>query len=86
MRWVVAATADGHVRKYDFMDSMNGKKRLPQSQQIGLPSTITKTAVSRGSFEVEENGVEDARVVPVHSLAMHHEALWCITGLQVRHS
>lgn len=54
MRWLYTAGEDGEIRRYDFINSINGQSMLTQVQKHGYVESITQNAVMLSSWENEE--------------------------------
>ncbi|KAF2272379.1 WD40 repeat-like protein [Westerdykella ornata] len=87
MRWVFSGGADGYIRKFNWVDTVNGKLALTVNQRHPFVDSVTKAGVLLSYWEnednAERNGLEDAvSLSPVYSLAVHHQALWLLSGTE----
>jgi transcriptional activator SPT8 len=81
MRWVFSGGADGYIRKFNWVDTANGKLALTVAQRHPFVDSVTKAGVLLSYWENEDaSGTADA-LSPVYSLAVHHQALWLLSGL-----
>jgi transcriptional activator SPT8 len=94
MSHLLTGSDDGYIRDYDIFTSLNGKNFLtaPQRHHSGVVEGIMKSGNLRFWWENPANlgppqqqgpGEEDPPLAPVHSLAMHSDALWCLAGTDV---
>ncbi|KAF3031470.1 Transcription factor spt8 [Didymella keratinophila] len=92
MRWVFSGGADGYIRKFNWVDTANGKLALTVAQRHPFVDSVTKAGVLLSYWE-NEDPLSDGPS-PVYSLAVHHQALWLLSGTEagginlqsVRHS
>jgi transcriptional activator SPT8 len=92
MRWVFSGGADGYIRKFNWIDTANGKLALTVAQRHPFVDSVTKAGVLLSYWE-NEDPLSDGPS-PVYSLAVHHQALWLLSGTEagainlqsVRHS
>ncbi|TKA74199.1 hypothetical protein B0A49_06223 [Cryomyces minteri] len=91
MRYVFSGGADGYVRMYNWIDTANGKTALTVQQRQPFVDSVTKHGVLQTYWENEEDSVrtppsqsadEPTSLSPVYSLAVHHQALWLLSGLE----
>lgn len=90
MRWVFTGGSDGYIRKFNWIDTANGKLPLTVAQRHPFVDSVIKAGVLLSYWENEEmksnlstptRGIDDAiPVSPVYSLAVHHQALWLLSG------
>lgn len=89
MRWVFSGGTDGYIRKFNWPDTANGKLMLTVAQRHPFVDSVTKAGVLMSYWENEDtrvrtpvmNGVEESvPTMPVYSLAVHHQALWLLSG------
>lgn len=82
---------DGFIRRYNFIDSINGKQMLSLGQRPTFVDTVVKGGVLSGYWENEQpleqysfdgNGTYAPQLSPVYALAVHSEALWLCAGLK----
>ncbi|KAL5435637.1 hypothetical protein PMIN06_003492 [Paraphaeosphaeria minitans] len=84
MRWVFSGGADGYIRKFNWIDTANGKLALTVAQRHPFVDSVTKAGVLMSYWENEDSDRnEDATTLsPVYSLAVHHQSLWLLSGLE----
>ncbi|KAF1970980.1 WD40 repeat-like protein [Bimuria novae-zelandiae CBS 107.79] len=84
MRWVFSGGADGYIRKFNWIDTANGKLALTVAQRHPFVDSVTKAGVLLSYWENEDSDRnEDATSLsPVYSLAVHHQSLWLLSGLE----
>ncbi|KAF8460335.1 WD40-repeat-containing domain protein [Kalaharituber pfeilii] len=93
MRWIFTGGNDGYIRKFDWFNSINGKTPLTVAQKHPFVDSVTRAGYCLSYWENEEPPVknsflhvpestDDARLSPVYSLAVHHQALWMLSGLE----
>ncbi|KAH7112884.1 transcription factor SPT8 [Dendryphion nanum] len=88
MRWVFSGGADGYIRKFNWVDTANGKLALTVAQRHPFVDSVTKAGVLLSYWENEDSSgmhrPRDDGVVlsPVYSLAVHHQSLWLLSGLE----
>lgn len=85
MRWVFSGGADGYIRKFNWVDTANGKLALTVAQRHPFVDSVTKAGVLLSYWENEDSsGANDDTVSlsPVYSLAVHHQSLWLLSGLE----
>lgn len=80
MRWVFSGGADGYIRKFNWVDTANGKLALTVAQRHPFVDSVTKAGVLLSYWENEDNASSES-LSPVYSLAVHHQALWLLSGL-----
>jgi transcriptional activator SPT8 len=82
MRWVFSGGADGYIRKFNWVDTVNGKLPLTVAQRHPFVDSVTKAGVLLSYWENEDStGVAD-NLSPVYSLAVHHQSLWLLSGVE----
>ena len=54
MRWVFSAGADGWIRKFDWIDTVNAKTMLTVAQRHPFVDSVTKAGVLASYWENEE--------------------------------
>ncbi|ORX81755.1 WD40 repeat-like protein [Anaeromyces robustus] len=59
MRWLYTGGEDGEIRKYDFINSINGQSLLTQVQKHSFVETVTQNAVILSSWENDEYVTEE---------------------------
>lgn len=90
MRWVFSGGSDGYIRRYNWVDSVNGKLMLTVAQRHPFVDTVVKAGVMMTYWENWDvnarSGMplnpDDACVSPVYSLAVQHQGLWLGAGLE----
>ncbi|KAK5148864.1 hypothetical protein LTR04_000409 [Oleoguttula sp. CCFEE 6159] len=91
MRYVFSGGTDGYVRMYNWIDTANGKTALTVQQRQPFVDSVTKHGVLQTYWENEEDSIrtpplqsadEPTPLSPVYSLAVHHQALWLLSGLE----
>lgn len=80
MRWVFTGGSDGYIRKFNWVDTANGKLALTVAQRHPFVDSVTKAGVLLSYWENEDNSSAES-LSPVYSLAVHHQALWLLSGL-----
>ncbi|KAJ3889446.1 WD40 repeat-like protein [Lentinula edodes] len=87
MSHLLTGSEDGYIRDYDIFTALNSKNFLsaPQRQHTGVVEGLMKAGHHRfwweNNLSSNFSGVnEDRTLVPVHSLAMHSDALWVLAG------
>lgn len=81
MRWVFSGGADGYIRKFNWVDTANGKLALTVAQRHPFVDSVTKAGVLLSYWENEDSAGSHESLSPVYSLAVHHQALWLLSGL-----
>ncbi|KAF7578606.1 WD40 repeat protein [Pyrenophora tritici-repentis] len=81
MRWVFSGGADGYIRKFNWVDTANGKLALTVAQRHPFVDSVTKAGVLLSYWENEDTAGGSETLSPVYSLAVHHQALWLLSGL-----
>ena len=54
MRWVFSGGADGYIRKFNWVDTANGKLPLTVAQRHPFVDSVTKAAIIQSYWENEE--------------------------------
>jgi transcriptional activator SPT8 len=54
MRWVFSGGADGYIRKFNWIDTVNGKLALTVNQRHPFVDSVTKAGVLLSYFENED--------------------------------
>ncbi|KAI0006137.1 WD40-repeat-containing domain protein [Russula compacta] len=84
MTHLVTGSEDGYIRDYDIFSAVNGKVFLtaPQRHHAGVVEGSLKAGQVRSWWENPETPTPsaDAGRSPVHSLALHSDALWGLSG------
>jgi transcriptional activator SPT8 len=82
MRWVFSGGADGYIRKFNWVDTANGKLALTVAQRHPFVDSVTKAGVLLSYWENEDASGTSDSLSPVYSLAVHHQSLWLLSGLE----
>jgi transcriptional activator SPT8 len=82
MRWVFSGGADGYIRKFNWIDTANGKLALTVAQRHPFVDSVTKAGVLLSYWENEDSSAPAETLSPVYSLAVHHQSLWLLSGLE----
>jgi transcriptional activator SPT8 len=90
-RYVFTGGSDGYIRKFNWIDTVNGKLPLTVAQKHPFVDSVVKAGVLASYWENADtstsaistpprNPDESVPVSPVYSLAVHHQALWLMSG------
>ena len=91
MKWVISGGTDGYVRMYNWVDTANGKVPLTVAQKHPFVDSVMKAGSLVTYWENKEGGGgnrtpprdDDGKwTSPVYSLAVQHEAVWLLSGLE----
>lgn len=90
MKWVFSGGTDGYVRMFNWMDTVNGKVPLTVAQKHPFVDSVMKAGSLVTYWENEEpqirtppqNSDEGKWTSPVYSLAVQHQAVWLLSGLE----
>lgn len=82
MRWVFTGGADGYIRKFNWVDTANGKLALTVAQRHPFVDSVTKAGVLLSYWENEDSSGSSDTLSSVYSLAVHHQSLWLLSGLE----
>ncbi|KAL8853497.1 MAG: hypothetical protein Q9221_001656 [Calogaya cf. arnoldii] len=86
LRWVFSGGADGYIRKFNWVDTVNGKSMLTVAQRHPFVDTVTKAGVLMSYWENEDLQTTVAEEGPylssVYSLAVQRDGLWLLSGLE----
>ncbi|KAK5170578.1 Transcription factor spt8 [Saxophila tyrrhenica] len=90
MRWVFSGGSDGYVRMYNWVETANGKVPLTVAQKHPFVDSVMKAGSLVTYWENEESPVrtppsqsdESKWTSPVYSLAVQHQAVWLLSGLE----
>ncbi|KAF2431431.1 WD40 repeat-like protein [Tothia fuscella] len=91
MRYVFSGGTDGYIRKFNWVDSVNGKLMLTVAQRHPFVDSVTKAGVLLSYWENEDSSpdtpsrqsYEDpVHLSPVYSLAVQNQALWLLSGTE----
>ncbi|KAI5307120.1 hypothetical protein KEM56_004329 [Ascosphaera pollenicola] len=78
MRWVFSGGSDGFVRKYNWVETVNGKIMLTVAQRHPFVDSVIKA----GALMTYWENMNGRQMAPVYSLAAQSEGMWLLTGLQ----
>jgi transcriptional activator SPT8 len=95
MTHLLTGSEDGYIRDYNVFTALNGKTFLsaPQRHHAGVVEGLMKAGHLYCWWDnpglKKSNGItsaadDDAGNAPVYSLAMHSDALWALSGSDVR--
>lgn len=89
MTHLLTGSEDGYIRDYDIFTAVNGKVFLtaPQRHHAGVVEGTMKAGQIRSWWENPGRTPApsaDTGRSPVHSLALHSDALWGLSGTDVR--
>ncbi|KAI9648910.1 Transcription factor spt8 [Ciborinia camelliae] len=86
MRYWFSGGSDCFIRKYNGVDTVNGKTLLTVAQRHPFVDSVIKAGVLMSYWDNEEvtrgPGGEEHHLSPVYSLAVQSEALWMLSGLE----
>ncbi|SMR49213.1 unnamed protein product [Zymoseptoria tritici ST99CH_1E4] len=90
MRWVFSGGSDGYVRMYNWVETANGKVPLTVAQKHPFVDSVMKAGSLLTYWENEEptprtppsHGDDAKWISPVYSLAVQHQAVWLLSGLE----
>jgi transcriptional activator SPT8 len=86
MRYWFSGGSDCYIRKYDGPATVNGKTLLTVAQRHPFVDSVVKAGALLSYWENEEPNSkspgDESALSPVYSLAVHHEALWLLSGLE----
>lgn len=82
MRWIFTGGADGYIRKFNWVDTANGKLALTVAQRHPFVDSVTKAGVLLSYWENEDSSSGSDTLSSVYSLAVHHQSLWLLSGLE----
>lgn len=81
MRWAFSGGADGYIRKFNWVDTANGKLALTVAQRHPFVDSVTKAGVLLSYWDNEDSAGGDGPS-PVYSLAVNHQSLWLLSGTE----
>ncbi|KAI9676462.1 MAG: Transcription factor spt8 [Caeruleum heppii] len=90
LRWLFTGGADGYIRKFNWIDTANGKVMLTVAQRHPFVDSVTKAGVLMSYWENEEpqikspflnNADDNLSLSPVYSLSVESQGLWLLSGL-----
>lgn len=88
-RWVFTGGADGYIRKFNWVDTVNNKLALTVAQRHPFVDSVLKAGVLMTYWENWDvsrrlgttlSGTTSQTISPVYSLACHSQALWLLAG------
>ncbi|KAL8911635.1 MAG: hypothetical protein Q9171_003242 [Xanthocarpia ochracea] len=88
LRWVFSGGADGYIRKFNWIDTVNGKSMLTVAQRHPFVDSVTKAGVLMSYWENEDSQAkatvaeEGPYLSSVYSLAVQRDGLWLLSGLE----
>ncbi|KAL8843319.1 MAG: hypothetical protein Q9170_000177 [Blastenia crenularia] len=88
LRWVFSGGADGYIRKFNWIDTVNGKSMLTVAQRHPFVDSVTKAGVLLSYWENEDSqakaqiGEDGPYLSSVYSLAVQRDGLWLLSGLE----
>ncbi|KAL9026397.1 MAG: hypothetical protein Q9196_004930 [Gyalolechia fulgens] len=88
LRWVFSGGADGYIRKFNWIETVNGKSMLTVAQRHPFVDSVTKAGVLLSYWENEDSqakattGEDGPYLSPVYSLAVQRDGLWLLSGLE----
>ncbi|CAL9729461.1 transcription factor Spt8p [Monosporozyma unispora] len=93
LKYLFLGGSDGYIRKYDFLNTLQGKLSLTIIQKHSLTESITNAGILTGYWENEIPQYEkDIQVIgksdyqpivsPVYSLAVEDECMYMLSGLK----
>jgi transcriptional activator SPT8 len=90
-RWVFSGGSDGYIRRYNWVDSINGKLALTVAQRHPFVDSVVKAGVlmtywenwdSRSRTTGGQTLVGNQNISPVYSLAVQNQGLWLLAGTE----
>ena len=90
IHWVFSGGSDGYVRMFNWVETANGKVPLTVAQKHPFVDSVMKAGSLITYWENEESSIrtpssqsdESKWTSPVYSLAVQHQALWLLSGLE----
>ena len=94
MRFVFSGGSDGYVRMYNWVETANGKVPLTVAQKHPFVDSVMKggslvtyweneEVYSGGGFRTPSRHDDESKwTSPVYSLAVQHQAIWLLSGLE----
>ena len=85
MRWIFSGGSDGHIRQYNWVDSVNSKLMLTVAQRHPFVDSVQKAGVTMTYWEnwdAPPAGSTNRYLSAVYSLASHSQGLWLLSGLE----
>lgn len=89
-RWVFSGGSDGYIRRYNWVDSVNGKLMLTVAQRHPFVDSVVKAGVLMSYWENWDSRPKNANaqpiagpaISPVYSLAVQSQGLWLLSGTE----
>jgi transcriptional activator SPT8 len=90
-RWVFSGGSDGYIRRYNWVDSINGKLALTVAQRHPFVDSVVKAGVlmtywenwdSRSRMNTAQTSLGNQTISPVYSLAVQNQGLWLLAGTE----
>ncbi|CCF57749.1 hypothetical protein KAFR_0D01020 [Kazachstania africana CBS 2517] len=92
LKYLFLGGSDGYIRKYDLLNTIYGKLSLTILQKHSLTESIQNAGILLSYWENEipmrlselkvTNNEYEPNVSPVHSIEVHNECLFLLSGLQ----
>lgn len=88
-RWIFTGGADGYIRQFNWVESVNGKTQLTVAQRHPFVDSVVKAGVLITyweNFDARKQTPESTTLTttqslsPVYSLACQSQALWMVAG------
>jgi transcriptional activator SPT8 len=88
-RWVFSGGSDGYIRRYNWVDSINGKLALTVAQRHPFVDSVVKAGVLMTYWENWDSrprttgtltSLGNQIISPVYSLAVQNQGLWLLAG------
>ncbi|KAL8694695.1 MAG: hypothetical protein Q9218_000706 [Villophora microphyllina] len=88
LRWIFSGGADGYIRRFNWIETVNGKSMLTVAQRHPFVDSVTKAGVLVSYWENEDSqakataGEDGPWLSSVYSLAVERDGLWLLSGLE----
>ena len=87
MQWVFSGGSDGYIRKYNWVDTINGKLMLTVAQRHPFVDSVVKAGLLMAYWENWDSpprpgSTSDTALSPVYSLAAQSQGLWLLAGTE----
>ncbi|KAL8781399.1 MAG: hypothetical protein Q9203_001491 [Teloschistes exilis] len=88
LRWVFSGGADGYIRRFNWIETVNSKSMLTVAQRHPFVDSVTKAGVLVSYWENEDPqakatvGEDGPYLSSVYSLAVQRDGLWLLSGLE----
>ncbi|MCJ1309917.1 Transcription factor spt8 [Agyrium rufum] len=86
LRHVYTGGSDGYIRKFNWVETANGKLMLTVAQRHPFVDSVTKAGVLLSYWENDDpsakTGDDGSNLSPCYSLAVHNQGLWLLSGLE----